>query len=423
MYRQPNGSEPGGIWSIAERGVDSASAPTRQKGDNVKRIVIVSLITAIAVAAVGAVAPSAFAGTVLCSEESSACPAESTYPAGTTIEAQLQSATSVVFSGVLTEKCSSSTLAGRSTGEVGAAVPVELTGMTLSCSSPCKTVKAVGLPYSAEAVATESGDGTLTVGEAGEETPAVSFSNCSFGTSCTYSLSGVSLNVEGGSAANLVAKSAQLNRIEGMALFCGKSVKLSASYEVSTPAPLFVTTGEGRDYALCQKDVALCSGGDVFSAGTEIQGTAVNPIVTFGVGPQKCSSSTMTTETSEAEGKPLNAVVSALTFSGSCTPCTKATAKSTPYGASFTAGDGGNGDMVVGGFAIEWSGCTGGATCVFEFSNARFVFTGGSPASLAATEIEGRLGSGNSQLCGSSMKLTATWDVTTPSGVWLTRGA
>lgn len=385
-----------------------------------KRIAVpILVVTALAAVAALAAVP-ASAATVLCNESTTTCPAANTYPGGTSIEAKLKAETSVKFKGSFSSTCSQSTLAGKSTAEVGESVPVEITGLTISCSSPCKAVEAKNLPYSSQAAKTEGGNGTLTVNSSESGTPAITFSECSWGTSCTFSLSNMALAANGGNPAQLVANEVPLSLTEGMSFFCGKTIKFNATYEVTAPKPMFLTGGEGRNYVLCKENALLCPAASVLPAGTEINATATNPIISFGFS-EKCNSSGMSMTTSEESGKPLNAQITSLTFSGACTPCTKATAKFLPYSASFTPTSGGNGTMTTS-FEIQWSGCTGGAECTFEFSNAHLEVKGGSPVVLFANELEGGLGGGNPNLCGHTMKLTATWNVSSPSAFWVTRG-
>lgn len=384
----------------------------------------ISLIIAAALALTAVVAAaSASAATVLCNENAATCSASHTYPVGTKLEGALHVGTQVQFKGVLTESCGSSTLAGKTTSEVGETVGVEISSLTFSCTSPCKTVEARNLPYSAQVGQTAGGEASMTVTGGTGGGGGLQFSNCSFGTTCVYSVSGLSLTLKGGNPAQLVATEVPLALEEGNNFFCGKSTKMSATYDLTAPKPLFATNGAGRDSVLCRESAVLCPAVSILPAHTTITAKATEPIISFGIfSNQKCASSELTATTNEESGNPLAAQITSLTFSGSCTPCKRATVKGLPYPASLAASAYGDGSgTLTTSAAIEWSECTFGATCVFEFNNVKLSVTGGSPAVIAANRAVGSLGSGNPNYCGSSMTLTATWNVSSPSAFWLTR--
>ena len=183
----------------------------------------------------------------LCSENVAVCPSAHTYAAGTALAAALKSETSFVTAGTLKETCTGSSLAGETTSQSGVAVPLEISALTMSGCKPCTSAAALNLPYSAEVTQTGGGNGTVTVKSSGAGKPQFSFDKCVFGAgSCKFDATELSLELQGGNPAKLVANNAPLSFAGGTLGegFCGSTTTLSATYELSAPAPLFATQRE-----------------------------------------------------------------------------------------------------------------------------------------------------------------------------------
>src|SRR3954454_8399146 len=152
---------------------------------------------------VGAVPAAASAApAVLCKENVTKCASNQTYPNGTLFEATLKPETklsfknSALFSSAL--ECGSSAMKGETLGRGG----IRVSSLTFSsCTGPCPSPAVNRLPYSAGVEAGSSGNGTVRFKNGGSGEPTLQFSGCTFGTTCTYALSGASFRFEGGNPA------------------------------------------------------------------------------------------------------------------------------------------------------------------------------------------------------------------------------
>jgi len=194
------------------------------------------LVLAAAATAFGAGTASA---AKLCSVNTSPCPAKNTYGKGTSIKTQLVAGTnSVMSSGFVTIKCSSSTMNGKTTSEGGAgAVTGEITSVSWkNCTSglgAC-TASSLNTPWPAE-VTGSGGNGTMTVQKPGGEFTCA-------GTTCQYEASKASVSVTGGSPAIVKASSVSFSKIGG-GFLCSSTASWTAEYEVTSPNPLFIVSG------------------------------------------------------------------------------------------------------------------------------------------------------------------------------------
>jgi len=177
----------------------------------------------------------------LCQENAALCPSGSIYPEGTELEAQLKSGTFVEFRGTLEERCTGSTLTAQ-TAANGAPLPIQITGLTLSGCSPCKTGEARNLPFNATVQQAAGGDGSGVITGSGKGNPQLEFSNgCPLSITCVFGGSEIPFELKGGNPATLVVASTKLTR-KGGSFLCGESTTLlEAQYEITTPQPLFVT--------------------------------------------------------------------------------------------------------------------------------------------------------------------------------------
>jgi hypothetical protein len=194
-------------------------------------------VAALALMAFGAGSASA---TELCSTNTSPC-SGTKYGSGTVIKASLRAGMVANFTSSLGNiTCTGSSIGEKTTGGGGAGVPVkaEIISLTFSgCTqdifgSPNCGLTAIGLPTPIEMKATEEeGNGTMTTGAAGAEAICLGFLECSFSTP------EVKLAVTGGNPAHITASNAVLIVEEGT---CPAETRLDATYEVTTPKPLFL---------------------------------------------------------------------------------------------------------------------------------------------------------------------------------------
>lgn len=196
-------------------------------------------VAAMALMAFGAGSASA---TELCSTNTSPCTGTK-YGSGTVIKANLKSGTIANLTNSLGNvTCTTSTVEGKTSsagGGTGVAVKGSITSLKFSnCTqdvfgSPSCTVTATGIPAAVQGVATGGGNGKMTTGTAGAEVVCLGFIECSF------SAPGIELTTTGGNPAHVTASNEVL-KIEEGGFLCPSEAKWDATYEVSTPKPLFL---------------------------------------------------------------------------------------------------------------------------------------------------------------------------------------
>jgi len=208
--------------------------------------------TALALTAFVGVSAASASATTLCKTNAAKCAQADQYPSGTQFQASLQSKTSLTLSGAgygLT--CSGSTLSGSTSAQSGEPLLAKISALTLAgCKAAAGmncTFSAAGLPYSATFARNEefglegASEGTLAASASGQFNPGIHYSCNSLGANCTYDFADLSLEVNGGSPATLVANEVPL--VNAGLSPCAEEVTLSATYNVSTPSPLFVSYG------------------------------------------------------------------------------------------------------------------------------------------------------------------------------------
>ncbi|HWN73697.1 MAG TPA: hypothetical protein VNN15_07820 [Solirubrobacterales bacterium] len=166
---------------------------------------------------------SASAHATLCKE--SAIPCGSSYKSGEHITA---TAGTTRFTAGLEVTCTSSEATIELTGSGGEGKMKSLTFSGCKTGSTGCTVTAGGLPYSAEADVSGTGpNGTLTLagGEASVNCPGI-------GLTCTYSVTPLSLPIDGGPTASLTANGIELKKASG-GFLCPSTIKWDATYSTS----------------------------------------------------------------------------------------------------------------------------------------------------------------------------------------------
>jgi hypothetical protein len=179
--------------------------------------------------------------TVLCAEAETEEACNNTYPAGTTLEANLAGSSKATLSTSITNvTCDASTANGKvvAPGGSGKAVEAEIESLTFSgdCTTgggtSC-TATTVNLPYSAS-ITGSGGNGTLTITDSvGAGAKVV----CGFLINCTLTAKSLGLGLTGGSPAIAKMEGVSLEKSGG---FCPATSALTAEYEFAAPDPLFV---------------------------------------------------------------------------------------------------------------------------------------------------------------------------------------
>jgi hypothetical protein len=171
--------------------------------------------------------------TVICKSNVELCPEAEILPKGAVITAvALEGEKAPILLGQINEKCKKSTIKVEisSTGGMGQPLkgkePTGGGGLTFSECSPCSTVTA------------SAGEGTLEMTGANlwslNTSGSTKFSNCTFGVSCAFSGSAVSLTAQNDAAAGgllvLAEKAGPFKLTEGSKLLCGETGTWDAHY-------------------------------------------------------------------------------------------------------------------------------------------------------------------------------------------------
>ena len=178
----------------------------------------------------------------LCEVNTSPCPEPNRYPIGTAIEGTLEgdSVFEFLYEGKKREPaCGGGAITAKTTQ---AAIPLfgEVSAMSFSsCGGGVCAVEAQSLPYGARIERTTGGNGTLALVGGGSGPPKVEV-NCGGAFKCIYRATSVSLSVTGGNPAKL-GVAATLEKDPASEAECGASMVWKATYQLTKPAPLFVT--------------------------------------------------------------------------------------------------------------------------------------------------------------------------------------
>jgi hypothetical protein len=359
--------------------------------------------------------------TTLCKEAVSKCEAAQRYPSGTTIEASLKSGTQFKLNaGFVTMECAGSTLSGKTTAEYGAPLSLEVSTLSLSTCKGCTSPEFQNLPYSASAEQSTANNATVSVKSSGKGTPTAKLSGCPFGTVCKYGASALG-TLEGGNPATLVAKEAPLELQEGSGGLCAKVGKLTATYEITAPKPLYASRMP-ETTLLCKEFANPCPAASVLPKGTSFEGTSGEIGFTFSPlwGTLFCTESTMSAVTNAETGNPLPAEITSMAPLVGCSGCKSFKFTNLPYKTSIEPTTGGDGKMTV--YAkLEFSGCPLGTTCTYE-GTMPLELDGGEFPGVITKEIEFKRGLGSGGNCSEKMTMTGTrWASTTKNPIWVAR--
>jgi hypothetical protein len=193
-----------------------------------------AIVAALALMAIVGAA-SASASAVLCSTNTSPCTGTK-YGSGTKISAQLKSGTHATLTTSITDvTCTKSTVGGvTNTAEGhGEITSFTFSGCTAASNGSTCTVKTLNLNYTATA---NPGSLTITPGPKGGN-PGATVECPGALINCTFTTSSITLGVTGGNPAIISASNESLQREGG---FCPSEAKWDATYEVTSPKPLFL---------------------------------------------------------------------------------------------------------------------------------------------------------------------------------------
>lgn len=179
----------------------------------------------------------------LCKQNVGLCLATQRHPIGTSIEGTLEgnSVFEFLYEGLPREPwCEGATLTGKTT-QAAAPLIGEISAMTFKkCGAGVCAVQAQALPYKAEIEKTTGGNGTLAMVSGGSGSPKIEV-NCGKAFKCIYKVSSVSFTLTGGEAPKLaVAKT--LEKDAASEAECGSTMIWTATYKLTKPTPLFVTS-------------------------------------------------------------------------------------------------------------------------------------------------------------------------------------
>lgn len=202
-----------------------------------RAVKMLGLAAAAALAAMALLGAGSASATTLCSANEEEC--ASPLASGTVIKAE--SADVVFVTNLQNITCSGSKLEGKTTAASGEPLTAQITGLTLT---GCKTASGascthttLSLPWAAAFEATGGGNGALTLSSGGSGNPGWTYV-CGLVMNCTVSTPEATLSVEGGEPATLRAEEVELESSGGN---CPAGQRVSATYTVTSPNPLFVS--------------------------------------------------------------------------------------------------------------------------------------------------------------------------------------
>ncbi len=361
--------------------------------------------------------------TAICKVPGSSCAAGQRYPAGTLIQAKLKGTGKLKLSGpTISQECSESTISGKSTADTGVPLPLEVTALTVAgCSSGgCKTLEARNLPYLAGLASTGGSNGSLAL-KSGKGSTGIKATGCPFGATCTYGTPEIGLALEGSSTASLAASEVDLKFEEGSKFICGESIKLTATYEVTAPKPLYAS--EASETVLCKAFTSPCLSTDVYAEGTKLE-AKLQGMLSVGLGnfgEQPCYGATIVASSKAGAGNPLAAEVETMKLT-ECQPCASVVVKGVPLKGSVRSTLKGDGRLSSG-IQIEWSECPFGVRCVYGSAEAPLLeLSGGNPPSAKAKGVQIPFLEGSTKYCGKYVELSGGFVLAAPASLWVARG-
>lgn len=206
-----------------------------------KYIKVLGLSAFAAMALMAVVGAGTASATELCSTTTTPC-SGTKYSSGTHIEASVVGKATLTNS-ITNVTCEASTVEGETTSSGGSGATVVTGTISELTFENCETaggtsctVATQGFPAMADVQYLSGDNGSMTVTPEGHGEPGAHVT-CGFFINCTFTTSSITLDVLGGSPAHVTASEEVLNRSGG---FCPSTAKWDATYEVTSPNPLFV---------------------------------------------------------------------------------------------------------------------------------------------------------------------------------------
>jgi len=196
-----------------------------------------------------------------------------------------------------------------------------------------------------------------------------------------------------------------------LGLFVAAAMAVMAFGASSASAAIDTCLGFTSNVSALTAAECTAHGGTIHTESSKITFTAkaTNPILKGSL-EEKCNESNTTTKT-KGDGTP-GIEVTALTFTGGCTPCP--TVDTTPPYAGTIVHEGGSFFLKVPGSATLL-GCFGFATCKFSSEAVTLKFVAGANHTNNEFRAEAEKLTGPGGLCGSTGTWTANYVVSSPS--------
>jgi hypothetical protein len=357
------------------------------------------------------------ASVALCKANESPCVEANRYASGTSVSAALKSSTTLSLKttgGETINSCTGSSLTGKVTAAGGPSERAAIDVSSASFSGCTNTLSAEGLSWHSEIVRPEgSGNGTET------------FSNLSLktvyaGVSCVYGGS-AAFSVTGAAEAELATKEASLAKTSG-GFFCPSTAKLTATYTLKAPAPLYLTAYPLGATVLCKTANEVCAEANRYGTGTKLsaslkKATSFTLKSTGGEVLNSCTGSSLEGKVTGAGGsnEVASADISAASFSG-CS--STVSGEGFNWHSEIAWKSSTNGTQTFSNLALS-AGMLG-VTCNYG-GKVAFSLNGGSEAELAAKEASLAKTGGSLIICPGTVKLTATYLLTAPAPLYVSR--
>jgi hypothetical protein len=179
--------------------------------------------------------------TTICMSSMLECSIAQSYPANTPFKAELEGATVATFDYAAGPvECETSKISGETTARKGAPLIVDLAEVMFDgCTgvSACE-IFVYDLPYDGALTTTGTVNGVLRIEDGGAADPSLKIACLN---SCIFGASVEELTVQGGSPATMAAVDVPMQRLGGSQSYCGPTAEWSASYEIVSPDPAYIT--------------------------------------------------------------------------------------------------------------------------------------------------------------------------------------
>lgn len=349
------------------------------------------------------------------------------YPAGTAVTARLVPGSKAVFKTTgLSVECSGSEIVGHVSREVGNPIAIEplesqFTGC-LAFGLPV-VVSMRNPPYTGRISYHGSGNGDLLLANA--RPAGVEIVHTYLKQTCVYGISPLSMQLEGGAPAHLVA-AASMVKESGVSEYCGGEIgsTFTARYEAVSPDPVYAEAAPNA--VLCSVSGSPCPLGAKYSGSVAVEAhlsSGSKAVFQGQHGNIECSASTVSGEVVAEEAGVLPIQVRSLSFS-ECGGATLGSAVNLPYVASLERTEGARGTVgitgdVAGGHpVVRFQNCSEGIPCAVGALELNAELQGGDPAQLVLESVGLPLGEANNELS-ESPSLSATYTLTTPQPLFV----